>query len=512
MRTAKLKFSGKEHELGGGIVSIGRTTDNKVSFPDDANVSRNHAETEERGGSYWLSDTGSSNGTTVNGDAVQGEVPLNDGDVIVLGGSSRIDFSFPKEDSQTAAATASDPDVVNINMPGGAAVTPYDLVPASSSAPSTGGHTGLLIGGGVALLLILVLAAGGVAYYMTRGPACNAKASIVKPETGDTIYDAAEIEIDLVDGGCVEKAVYLIDGVEFYAADAPPFDAKIDPKEFPDLADGFAHNLGVLLLDEKGEQIGQPPSVMLAFETRKVAPPPETNKGTGGTDDQPTQATVKGKSVSLPDIQEMSKRLVKQFSGNFTYNVSNQQFLQEVQKRTAEYAQPGYFEKAAKYKDAINTAFPKEQNVDAALGYILAMSRSKFDPSKQGSDEGLWKMSSAFVTANGYGGSCGTETLSDPSQVCAAKASALYMKSIAFSVFDGDMIYSAAVFGKEAKDAATWKSTLPADRRDIWKAIRTPAEREQIVRFFAAGIVAENPLKFGLKNDRAISELYRLTM
>ena len=72
------------------------------------------------------------------------------------------------------------------------------------------------------------------------------------------------------------------------------------------------------------------------------------------------------------------------------------------------------------------------------------------------------------------------------------------------------MIYGAAAFGKSPQDASIWKSSLPANRSDLWNTIKTAPEREQLVRFFAAGIVAENPQKFGLKRDRPLSELYKL--
>jgi hypothetical protein len=121
-------------------------------------------------------------------------------------------------------------------------------------------------------------------------------------------------------------------------------------------------------------------------------------------------------------------------------------------------------------------------------------------------------MTNDFVTANGYNGLCGTETLSDTAQSCAAKASALYMKAIAYDVFDGDFTYSAAAFGKSPQDAATWKASLPQNRSDIWNSIKGPAEREQITRFFAAGIVAENPQRFGLTKDQPLSVLYKVTM
>ena len=140
------------------------------------------------------------------------------------------------------------------------------------------------------------------------------------------------------------------------------------------------------------------------------------------------------------------------------------------------------------------------------------MRRSQFNPAKQGNDEGLWRMANDFVAANGYNGLCGTETLSDTSQSCAAKASALYMKAIYYGVFDQDLLYSVAAFGKSTGDAGEWKKTLPQNRSDIWNSIKTPSEREQIVRFFAAGIVSENPQKFGLTKDQPLSVLYKVTM
>ena len=204
----------------------------------------------------------------------------------------------------------------------------------------------------------------------------------------------------------------------------------------------------------------------------------------------------------------MSQRLVKQFSGNFAYNVSNKDFLKEVQKRTAEYAQEGYYERASQYRDAIRVPFVREQNMAQPLGFYLAMSRSKFDPKKQGSDEGLFRMTNEFVTANAYNGACGTENLSTPSQECAGKAAAAYMKAIIENAFGGDVIYGIAAFGKSPADAAVWKAAMPANRSDIWNVIKTAPEREQLVRFFAAGIVLENPQKFGLKKDQPISQLF----
>lgn len=510
MAEIKLRFGEREFVLGPGVTTLGRTPDNAISFPDDSNVSRYHAEIESRGGEYCLIDLGSSNGTTVNGQKAGGETYLQDGDRIVLGGSSEITVEFAKPESDTPVNPAATNDFAG-ELPSVAAAEMPSIHSIPAAPTSAGSQSMLLIAGGICALAVVVVIVAGVIYYMSSSSSCEARASIIKPEPGDTIVEATEIEIDIENAGCVQRAVFTIDGVEFAMADTAPFNASIDPKEFPDLADGFDHALAVELIDEDDNRIAPQSPVLLAFETREISKPP-TNTDVAQTNTQPTPLPVKGKEVSLIEVQEMSKRLIKQFSGNFAYNVSNRQFLQEIQKKTAEYAQEGYFDRAARYRDAINVAYVREQNLDAPLGFVLAMSRSKFSADKLGQDEGLFRMSNAFVTSNGYIGLCGTETLSDPAQNCAAKTSALYMKAIVYGVFDGDVIYSAAAFGKSPQDAGVWKATLPKNRSDVWNSIKTPLEREQIVRFFAAGIVAENPQKFGLKKDRPLSEHYRLTM
>lgn len=506
MPSVKLKFDGGERIVS-GVVSIGRTPDNTISFPDDPNVSRNHAEIEQRGDYYCLIDLGSSNGTTVNGQPVTGELYLSDGAEILLGGSARLEVIFMNADGsepERHAAAATEQPVESEEAP----VSP---APVEEPAAESAGSKKMLIAAGGIFGLAVLFGAGAVAVYVSSSSTCEAKATIVSPEEGDTIIGAKEVEVEIDNNGCVERAIFAIDGIEFASSDSSPYTATIDPKEYPEFSDGYDHGLTVILEDAEGNRLPQSEPVLLAFETRSVAKPtPGPTVAQNGGPPQtapPTQA-----AASLIDIHEMSKRLIAQYPASAGHNVSNRQFLVEVQKRTAEYAAEGYFDRAAKYRDPINIAFVREQNLDAPLGFMLAMSRSKFVPDKQGADEGLWRMTDEFATANGYKGLCGTETLMDQTQNCAAKAAALYMKSMVLGVFQGDVIYSVAAFGRSTQDAGTWKATLPPNRSDIWNVIKTPAEREQVVRFFAAGIVAENPQKFGLKRDRPLAELYRLAM
>jgi hypothetical protein len=120
-------------------------------------------------------------------------------------------------------------------------------------------------------------------------------------------------------------------------------------------------------------------------------------------------------------------------------------------------------------------------------------------------------MDNQLVLDNAYNGSCEAETIAAPTQKCAAIASSIYLKDIIRDVFEGDIIYGIAAFGMSKNEAAEWKTKLPppGERKDFWNVIKSPKQREEIVRFFAAATVAENPQKFGLENDRPLSELYR---
>lgn len=502
MASAKLKFDGREIEIAEDITTLGRASDNVVSFIADSNVSRYHADIEQReGGAFWLNELGSSNGTTVNGERVENEILLKDGDVILLGGSSRVEFLLenePEKVEETASAA--------VGADSGAAKQKAEIAEdaeKTSKMPLILGLMGILCG-----LAIICVVGVFLFSYFNKSSKCEAVARIVKPENQETIYEPTEIVAEAENAECAERAIFLINGVEFADATEQPYTATIDPKQFPDLANGGVQAIQIVLEDAEGNKIVQPSDFALVLETKEIATPTPTPEEIA-ENQTPTPKPEKGKKVSLSDTQEASKKLITQFSsGTFKYNTSNPQFLQEVQKKTAEMVSEGYFARAQKYKDVINVAFVQEANLGAPLGYVLAMSRSQFNPQKQGANEGLWQMDGNFAATNSYTALCGTQTLSDASQECAAKAAALYLKSLVLSVFEGDIVYTVAAFGMSAQEAGIWKASLPANRSDFWNVIKNPKQRDQVARFFAAAAVAENPQKFGLKNDQPISRLY----
>jgi DNA-binding NtrC family response regulator len=76
--------AGARFEIGQEL-AIGRSSACGVCLPDDARVSRRHAHLVERDGRIWLADLGSRNGTLLNGEKLEGEAPLRQGDRVVVG-------------------------------------------------------------------------------------------------------------------------------------------------------------------------------------------------------------------------------------------------------------------------------------------------------------------------------------------------------------------------------------------------------------------------------------------
>lgn len=511
MSEARLLINSQsELDFVGSAMSIGRTTENDVSFFQDSNVSRNHAKIEKRGeDEYWISDLNSSNGTTVNGRPISGNKLLQDGDIIVLGGTSEIEFilSPVEEEEETEEEDTQEKREESTQ-------STSQAVPAQGKGKMSlmFAFAGLAIG----LAVICVFAAG--LFYFTRdgvaSSGCQAKATITSPENGEILKRKADIEISLENGECVQRVIYLMDGEPFAASDSEPFSATLDPSKFPDLAaDGLDHRLTVVLEDQNGKKIIQPSEVALALETirTKKDKSDETLIDINQPINRPQIDEPQESTMSLIDVKKMTTKVLPQFAGSFEYQANNQSFLRAVRKMTAEYRSEGYFDKARQYQDVIAKEFIQNRDLDPPLGYILAMSRTKFEPTNQANGAGLWKMDNQLVLENAYNGSCGSETIAAPTQKCAAIASSIYLKDIIRDVFEGDIIYGIAAFGMSKSQAAEWKATLPpkGQRGDFWNIIKDQKQREEVVRFFAAATVAENPQKFGLKKDKPLSELYK---
>jgi hypothetical protein len=85
-QNALLLLDGKRLMVGPAGVTIGRSRQCEVVL-DDPNVSRQHAEVRPRGGSWVLTDLGSTNGSSINGRRINGPEVVKPGDEIEIGTS-----------------------------------------------------------------------------------------------------------------------------------------------------------------------------------------------------------------------------------------------------------------------------------------------------------------------------------------------------------------------------------------------------------------------------------------
>jgi pSer/pThr/pTyr-binding forkhead associated (FHA) protein len=83
----------------GGIAQDGGQKNDIVIRDVEHMVSRFHCEVVKKDGNFYLIDTNSSNGTTVNGEAATPKklIPLRKGSKIDLGGSTVLQFDFEKK-------------------------------------------------------------------------------------------------------------------------------------------------------------------------------------------------------------------------------------------------------------------------------------------------------------------------------------------------------------------------------------------------------------------------------
>jgi pSer/pThr/pTyr-binding forkhead associated (FHA) protein len=76
---------GQAFETGAVPLSIGRSAENVAALDGDDFASALHARVESQRDGVWILDLGSTNGTFVNGERMDGRQRLRDGDVVRIG-------------------------------------------------------------------------------------------------------------------------------------------------------------------------------------------------------------------------------------------------------------------------------------------------------------------------------------------------------------------------------------------------------------------------------------------
>ncbi|HEX6731425.1 MAG TPA: FHA domain-containing protein [Pyrinomonadaceae bacterium] len=506
-------------EIGDGVIAIGRALDNQICLESDANVSRYHAEIERRGDDFWIADLGSSNGTTVNDEVIEFERQLIDGDLVTIGGSTVVEFhlgraakrvapepvaeaSLPSPSTQVSSVEIPTPasDVANI----GAASAPI-----SPTAPVSG-LSPVLIGGAIVGGLLITVVVAALLIGRSSG-SCDASARIVSPQNGTTIRGAVPVRVEVEGAKCIDRLSYQLDGVEIAKAETAPYDIILDPTQISGIGGGN-HVLSVTIEDEDGEKQLQQETVLVAFSTNATTDAtPAPSSGTG--DNQNSLITTPAGPV---DVRTLADRLAGQISRKSGYTF-DRDFVDLIRIRTNEYRISGFSERARPFRRQINKAF-RDQGVDPLLGYLLAMSRSKFDENARGTGIGLWQLPFSLVQEGGYVNQGETEAaMKDPKR--SAEIAAAYTKAL-LSTFEStdDFMYVVACFGMPLNQAGQIRTELASrgtdanSRRDFFRMVKSGVlkgeQADRVVRFFAAGIVSENPQSFGLTGDEPFSSLF----
>jgi len=219
--------------------------------------------------------------------------------------------------------------------------------------------------------------------------------------------------------------------------------------------------------------------------------------------------------VEAPEVGEMVSRLAVQISQKSGYEFGPE-FIELIRARCHEYASAKALLAARQYRREINKSF-HDEGLHPFIGYVLAMSRSKFDPGSSDKGVGVWQIPVSVVRSQGYLASTDSAAKLKVPEV-SAQIAASYTRQLLSAFEPEDFMYAIGCFGMSLQEAGKLQARLVTvmpdtrNRRDIKKAIQAGVlsgeQVDNIARFFAAGIVGENPQKFGLGDSQPLSSLY----
>ena len=485
-----------------GEASVGRAPDNTVCIDDQA-VSQYHAIIERRGDEFWLSDFGSTNGTTINGEPVTRERRLHNGDLISVGGTASMAFHSDEvlpESPRVAAESIS------------TATSDDHAASQSPDAASTPHASPLLIV--AAVVAGLAIAGGAVFLALSFVGDSDSSVRVLSPETGATIRGPQTIRIEAESEKDIDEVIYLLDGIEFAIAEHPPFEVTLDPAQLDakvrNLKSGN-HVLTVTVQDKEGNKKPQSETVLLAFESK---PDAEEVKEANDTTDK--QTITRNLQSSASDVVPLSRNLAATISGKSWYDF-DAQFADGIRRLTGSY-RVNVMDDASRYRRQIGSAF-NSKGLPPAIGFVMALSESRFKEDAAIADQkiGFWQVPRQIALEQGYvTPDESSAALKDVKR--SAEIAAAYINDLvnAFGGMDNFM-YAIACYGMPLSQAAKVRARLEevdpnaTDRKDFWRMVRSGVVArdgaDRVARFFAAGIVGENPQAFGL-NGRPLSSLY----
>jgi len=314
--------------------------------------------------------------------------------------------------------------------------------------------------------------------------------------TGDSISKPIRISTDAGAAQDILQVIYQLDDVDLAKVRVPPYETELDPDRLATVLPGLAasnHVLSLIVEDKTGKRNLQPDKIILSFGPREAAAEPSATDAIEEPIDGPAVLASK-------DISYLANSLVRQIARR--NQDFSPEFVQAILQATRDY-RFDFVDDARRYDPReIANAF-SNKGLDPLLGFVLALSRSKFRPAASGGG-GLWVMPPPVLAEFAPGQDVASLQVAKRS----AEVAAAYAKAL-LGLFDpDDFMYAIACFGMTTMEAGEIRASLnrnfsQADRQDFWKVMNSglfPKESgSRVAQFFAAGIVGEYPAKFGLQ-------------
>lgn len=469
-------------------VSIGSASDNGLRL-NGQNTALYHAIVVKMDDVYSISEIGTSPGLFVNNVRVHTNHPLKNGDIISLGDEPKIKFLLPSVQTGPAESPqpSSNPD--QATAAAGAAGLSYGAQSATGSGSGSDGFLWV----NIALSVMFGLAIVGIAaliYFLIPG---NTKKNnvcgsvrIVKPIAGETISRATTITVSVENPECVGRISYMLDEQKIGVTESSPYEFTLEPRDLKGRFAGGSHNLSAIVETLQGRLKEQPEVVPIILNFA------------GATDE-----------IGPEFIREKAEALAGQLSGgNGSDFVFEAEFIDRIRSQTREF-RTDFYPAAEQHKYEINRTFRNNVGLSELFGYILALSRSRFvrgaGVSGCGVDSdgiGLWRLPQNLVRQYAQPGADATEEV---------WIAANHFKDL-LGYFDGNEGFMCAVacFGESGDRAGQILQRAPDANqcRNFWKLVHTNVltqdEISRVVCFMAAGIVAQNPARFGI-NSQSLS-------
>jgi hypothetical protein len=337
-----------------------------------------------------------------------------------------------------------------------------------------------MVAAGTLFALVIVLT---LIKLVTAGGDCGS-VKIASPSSGATISGPVEVLVEAEQPPCVERVSYSLAGTEFARPETEIFEAKLDPRELreklPDLVDG-EYELSISV---------------------------ETN--TGRTEEMADRIKVRIEfsEITLEKIREMSEKLATRINQRGEIFAFDDEFLNQIRTATRSFRTEMF--SGAESLGANIRRTSNSVGIPSQLMFLLAASRSRFsaDQALEGcgvdpDGAGAFRVPRSIMNQFGEKAAVDNEIVT--------QIAARHLKELIQGQRD-DFLYAVACFGEpSARIGDIFQRNDTQARRNFYELVERgeirPEESKRVVCFFAAGIVAENPDKFGI-NAKSFVDIY----